>query len=274
MAMLYWCITCARHTKSLRGDDVPHRCSRCSPEAISIKRVSRRTAFRVTRESTDSQARTGNSQSAPAPTSTSVPIPAGWADVEVLGFIVPLENLDGVLSHGIVSHDKALRLSHTSLADRDVQLRRENKVVPVNGRRIHSCANVYLNPRNAMMYRLVKNRRVDSLAVVNVDAETVLRMPGAAIADRNAAVGDAEFFKSPSGLSELDPSRVFAKQWSKNGQVFDVLKQAMMAEVLVPDQIPSSAISSVTVVSMGQAALLQRKYPDYTFVADKGLFFQ
>lgn len=75
-------------------------------------------------------------------------------EVAELHYITPIENLDSILGRGILSHNRAARLEHRSVALESVQDIRRGKSVP-GGSTLHSYANLYFHARNPMMYRLI-----------------------------------------------------------------------------------------------------------------------
>jgi ssDNA thymidine ADP-ribosyltransferase, DarT len=51
-------------------------------------------------------------------------------DLEELHFITPIANLPSILQHGILSHDRAEKVPHQSVANMEVQDRRASRRVP------------------------------------------------------------------------------------------------------------------------------------------------
>ena len=65
--------------------------------------------------------------------------------------ITSIENLESILIHGILSKNKVSNLTrHIDISNAEVQHRRDNVVLP-NGKMLHDYANLYFNPRNAML---------------------------------------------------------------------------------------------------------------------------
>lgn len=159
--------------------------------------------------------------------------------VTELHYITPLANLSSIVTHGVLSHNLAARLSHTSVALNSVQDRRARRRVP-RGRPLHDYANLYFDARNAMMYKL---KRGDvPLTVVRLDP-AVLDLPGSIITDGNAASNDTIFLASPSGLARLNEDRVYADSWDNEDYWTKIeLKRARCAELLVPDRVKPSLI--------------------------------
>jgi hypothetical protein len=192
-------------------------------------------------------------------------------DVKELQFITPIVNLHSIISKGIMSHEKIGVRSHLSVADREVQARREAKCVPPSQRKLHTFANLYLNARNAMMFRVIKENGVDAMCVVCVD-RNVLYHQGVMIADRNAAATSCRFYESPEGRAYVKSDDIFCERWTTNDS-----EQRMMAEVLVPDGVLPALITSTRVASEAAKAAAVNAMPDWALsvrvTVDSHLFF-
>lgn len=193
-------------------------------------------------------------------------------EVAELHFITSIANLGSILQFGILSHDRAARISHSSCADEDVQDRRRGKRVP-NGRRLHSYANLYFHARNPMMFTLTRNGR-DDLVVVRV-SQQVLDIPDTVLTDGNAASDGTRFYPSPSGLASLDSSLIFARYWTDaNYWPVQEKKRARNAEVLVPDMLESHYIEGCFVDTTEKRSYCEalNRLPSVTM--RRGIFFR
>lgn len=152
------------------------------------------------------------------------------SDLRELHYITPIATVPSICLHGILSHDRAQAVSHDSVADPEVQALRAGKVVP-NGMFLHKYTNLYIDARNAMMYRRRELHR--ELCVLRVSTE-VLDLPKVVIADRNAAARMVRFGPSPDALAMIDRNLVFADRWNQSTEA----KQVRCAEVLVPSLVP------------------------------------
>lgn len=161
-------------------------------------------------------------------------------EVAELHFITSIKNLDSILRRGILSHNRAARIEHCSVASGNVQERRRYKRVP-GASRLHSYANLYFHARNPMMFRLLYDGHED-LIVIRV-SPAVLDIPDTVITDGNAAADGTRFYTSPEGLENLDSKMIFRKYWTdENSWPVKEWKRARNAEVLVPDLVPSRYI--------------------------------
>lgn len=156
-----------------------------------------------------------------------------------LYYICHVNNLDSILSRGILARNQLGKLEPTGIHDADIVARR-NEVVVSDDKRLSDYANLFFQPRNAMMYRLVCNEKQKELAILQINP-AVLERPGVFLADRNAASSSANFYPNNKGLSKIDGG-VFKKEYWTDS---DDTKQRMMAEVLVPDIVPPSDIVAV-----------------------------
>lgn len=170
-------------------------------------------------------------------------------EVGELHFITSIENLDSILRRGILSHNRARRVEHRSVASEDVQNRRRWKSVP-RGASLHSYANLYFDARNPMMSRLLFDGHRDLIVVVV--SEAVLDIPNAVVADGNAAAAGTRFFPSPEGLVNLNSELIFADRWPDPDPWMEKeKKRARCAEVLVPNLVSSDYIEGCYVDSPG-----------------------
>lgn len=175
------------------------------------------------------------------------------SDLTELHYITPISNVASILDRGILSHDSASQIDPDSIADKSVQARRSR--VPVLDRaKLHDYVNLYLNARNAMLYRLVfVELRIDKLCVMGITSE-VLDFPEVVIADRNAASSTVRFYDQvDDGLAALDKYELFAKSWEN-----DLHRQRMQAEVLVPGVVGSEHLTKAYVGSIKAEASLRR----------------
>lgn len=165
-------------------------------------------------------------------------------DLTELYYITPIENVSSILKRGILSHKLAAALKAKSVANPGVQEIRAAKRVP-GGLDLHCYANLYINGRNAMLYRLLEART--TICVLSVDTD-VLSLEGVIVTDRNAATRIVRFRPVAQGLNVLEKARVFASSWNHTDLLAKVdHKQVMCAEVLVPEKVDPQYIRAVYV---------------------------
>lgn len=83
--------------------------------------------------------------------------------------IQAIDNVPSIIRYGLLSNEKAERITHTSIAMQEVQNRRKTKTVP-NGLVLHKYANLYFDPRNPMLSaRRDQNRELCILKILSTD---------------------------------------------------------------------------------------------------------
>ena|SRR3989338_3159690 len=169
------------------------------------------------------------------------------ADIKELYFITPIENLDSILTQGLLSHNRIaqLKIRHRSIANGVIQERRKNKPVPGGKYKLHDFVNLYFNPRNAMMFKR-KDMHVD-MCVLGVDVN-LLNSKTTIVTDGNASSDYTIFYPASSGVRHLDKSLVFARSWYDD-DYFAMLRKrrAICSEILVLNDIPANHIKQVYV---------------------------
>ena len=149
--------------------------------------------------------------------------------------IMPISNIPSVLNHGILSHEMASRLPHTSVALQSAQDSRDQVRIP-NGLKLHQYANVYFHARNPMM--LLRRNEANKLCILRIASE-ILQIPGTVITDQNATSKYVRFYPS-SMVSALRLEYIYARNWKHPENQIEEWKHssAKGAEALVPQQIP------------------------------------
>ena len=82
--------------------------------------------------------------------------------------IMPMVNISSVLAHGVLSHDRASKLAHASVAMEAIQEKRDKKYVP-GGLKLHQYANLYFHARNPMLFK--RKDQVEDLCILRISIE-------------------------------------------------------------------------------------------------------
>lgn len=193
------------------------------------------------------------------------------AELNELGYIVPIATVPSILQRGILSHRRAEGIPHESIALQNVQDRRATVTVP-NGRMLHEYANLYICPRNPML--LKKSDLHGSICVLQVSAD-VLDIRNVVVTDGNAASKYVSFRPAPGGLAIVDRDRTFAEWWTHDDQIEQWRHSSQKcAEVLVPDVVPPSYVIGAYVSCDDSRRQLHSLVPDLSVTVNPGLFFQ
>lgn len=173
--------------------------------------------------------------------------------IEEFHCIQALENIPSILAHGILSHERAERLEHRSVAMAEVQERRDRVKIP-KGLRLHQYANLYFHARNPMMYKL--QHLSAHLCVLRVSA-SAMQTQGAVIADQNASSNWVRFL-DPSQIAQLDLEAVYARDWTDDHPPSYWRKKSQKcAELLIPNCLPPEQIIGAYVLNETSEAALQ-----------------
>ena len=167
--------------------------------------------------------------------------------IKNLYYITHVDNLLSILERGILSHERIEEegLQPAHIYNTDIGNRRRGKNTP-DRKSLWSYANLYFQPRNPMMYRVVheKEKGAKHLAIISV-AEKILQAPGVFITDGNAANDPTQFYFPSAGLKMLGQQwKIIQNEWWNN---LDGSKRKIMAECLIPNSISPEFINSVYV---------------------------
>ncbi len=181
--------------------------------------------------------------------------------ISELHCIMPIENVGSVLEYGILCHEGAGKLKHSSVAMDEIQNKRDGVQIP-GGLKLHQYANLYFDARNPMMYK--RKHLAASICVLRVSDE-VMRLDGVVLSDQNASSKYARFF-SLAQIRQINFEWVYAEDWRHPED--EIMgwrhKSAKCAEVLVPHAVPVEYIQGVYVVNEEAKGLLKESGLDIT----------
>lgn len=173
-------------------------------------------------------------------------------DVRELYYITPIENVPSICAHGILSHALAKTVPHRDVALRNVQHRRA-RVHWEGNRPLHDYVCMYFNARNVALYRM--QNESGNVCVLRVSRE-ICAIDGAIVTTGNAASTRTRQmpFDAGRGLSTLEADLVFADTWiDEHGREMKQTKNAMCAELLIPDRVDAHYIEGLIVPTNGKA---------------------
>jgi len=192
-------------------------------------------------------------------------------DITELHFISPIANVPSIMQHGILSHNRVCRLTHTSVAMPEIQELRRNKRIPGAGN-LHDYANLYFDAHNPMLSKV--RARNDEICVLRIDPR-IMDLPGVIISDRNAAGRWARFYPVAAGVGEINRDRIFARYWTHQQDPTDEVRHKLekCAEVLVPDCVPRRFIIGSYVANRAAMELFRRLNIVLPVVVKSDIFF-
>lgn len=191
--------------------------------------------------------------------------------VTELHCIMPIANIRSVMARGILSHERAAKLPHRSVAMQPVQERRDSRQIP-GGLRLHHYANLYFHARNPMLFKRLGE--VGRLCVLRVSVD-VLGLPGIVITDRNAAA-DYVRYLAPSQWRLINFDDVYALDWRHPGNParYYQHRSRKCAEVLVPSRVEPTYIRGAYVVDASVSRALKDAGFELKSTVDPVFFFR
>lgn len=174
-------------------------------------------------------------------------------------YITHIDNLPSILSKGLLSHKKVneLRINYKSIANEEVLEKRKEKG-------LEDYVNLYINPRNAMMYRVKDETPQNSLAILAISGEIIKYYEDLKISIGNAA-SDYSVILDRNEIENLDIYKFFnevrkIKDWTSETQIdiseffkddrpnkFLSLKVFLQSEILIKGAIDRRFFKAVYV---------------------------
>jgi O-acetyl-ADP-ribose deacetylase (regulator of RNase III) len=172
--------------------------------------------------------------------------------VEGLYYITHIDNVPSILEHGILCHSRIEdeEIPYTPVYDKGIVANRRAIATP-DGRNLWSFANLYFQPRNPMLYRVLHEKPANDIAVLAVQP-SILGQPDIFISTGNAAHSLSEILPASKGVKVVPQiRRETDKDWWTEA---DGSKRKIMAECLVPGSVPPDLIQTIYVASHEAAA--------------------
>lgn len=166
-----------------------------------------------------------------------------------LYYITHIDNLASILRKGILCHRRIEdeKINFTPIYDPGIVARRKEKKLP-DGRNLWDFANLYFQPRNAMLYRVIFFSGVNPEDIIIIGFKSsILDRKDIYVTTGNAASLETEFFPSEQAQKHIKNIREKTdKEWwtSQDGS-----KRELMAECLVPDTVDPKYISEIYVLN-------------------------
>jgi hypothetical protein len=172
-----------------------------------------------------------------------------------LFYITHINNLPSILSNGIICHKtiEEKKIEFTPIYDTAIVSRRKDKLTP-DGRSLWEFANLYFQPRNPMLYRVLSEKPFKEIAILGIRRD-ILNSKGVILTDGNAASNPTNFYTSEKKKELLKQisEDIYREWWTDT----DGSKRRIMAECLYPEKISPEYIESIYVASPEMAKSLK-----------------
>jgi len=194
--------------------------------------------------------------------------------IKELFYITHKDNISSMLENGILSHNRILnnRIPFTSIYDNKIVTNREGIKTP-DEKSLWEYANLYFQARNPMLFRVIREKSEDNIAVIGV-SNSILFNAAIFITNGNAASSATVIWPRSEGiknLSKMIRKDLFLEYWSDT----DGSKRKIMAECLVPDRISPDLIRSIYVATFELCKTIKSQVSSQNihFLHDPKLFF-
>lgn len=155
-----------------------------------------------------------------------------------------VDNLEGIIQKGLLCHNKVGK--HIDISNSKIQAGRHHKFLPMYpGRTIHDCVPLFISPKPPMLY--VQQKEQEQIVYLRINPK-ILLLSEVVFTDGNARSNDTQFFDDLEKLNHLDWDLLHRQYWgSDDPEQHQENKRRRSAEVLVPNQIPHTYFTHITV---------------------------
>lgn len=194
-------------------------------------------------------------------------------EIKSLYYITHIENLSSILSRGILSHKSVEEqgLKYKAIYDAEIVSNRKIKTTP-EGKSLWAYANVYFQPRNPMLYRVVLEKGVKEIVVLALNP-SILKSSGSYITNGNAANNATEFFNYNDGIKVITEiwDTIKGEWWnSVNGSKRKIMAECLVPNVIIPDLIHSVYVANHSIAEKVKSILTYREIP---IIPEPTMFF-
>lgn len=187
-------------------------------------------------------------------------------DIRALYYITHIDNLPSILTTGILSHERIRTegIQNTTIYLKHLVNKRRNRSTPT-GKSLWHYANLFFQPRNPMLYSVIRNAGEQNITVLRI-SNTVLQRQGVFITDGIASNKLTRIYPQTEGQRVLQAQRDLIQtdswiSWSDS----DKVRRQLMAECLVPNQVDPRHIQRFIIVDQSVADSLQNRLSFFNF---------
>lgn len=164
-----------------------------------------------------------------------------------LYYIVSINNLTSIFNNGILSKNLIIskNIKYDDISNEEVQnIRNKRHVFDYE---LHDYVNLFINPRNSMMYSVQHNKGNSILSVLEINID-ILNDSFSAVSDGNCASDNTKYYRSIDGYHNIDCKSIFKNYWVRpDGSVDNEQKRIISAEALVLNNVPFKYINRIIV---------------------------
>lgn len=188
--------------------------------------------------------------------------------IDHLFHITHLDNVPGILRRGLLCRNRieALHIPYMDLSDADCQARRSCRDLDGRSVDLHDYVPLFIEPRNAMLYRLQKSLgdsgAADELVILEVSADAA-QWGASLLADGIASSPVTQIFhaRDEAGWESLDWDAIRCRCWLDQPDP-QAAKRRRMAEVMVSSHLQRRHIQKVWLKSPSAMEGLRTRLTD------------
>src|SRR5258706_10664483 len=176
-----------------------------------------------------------------------------------LYYITHIDNLMSITKRGVLSHARVEKdeIPYTPIYDRHIVKARKERIA-LDGNSLWNFVNLFFNPRNPMLYRVLKEKAAKDIVVIAINS-VILKKTEVFITTGNARAWQSEILTRDKGLLKIKEFQEVFKleMWANE----DGSRTRIMAECLVPDRVSPEYLQAVYVVSHKVADDIRARCP-------------
>lgn len=165
------------------------------------------------------------------------------AFIKELYYITHIDNLPSILERGILSYERVINenIRYTPIYDEQIVSKRKEIKAP-NDKSLWSFANLYFKAQNAMLFRVICEKKLDEIVVLGIRKD-VLKLPDVYITTGNAASLNSKILPaSQLGQVKREIMEILKMNYWREE---DGSKRRTMAECLIPNYVPPEYIQAI-----------------------------
>ncbi len=198
------------------------------------------------------------------------------SDIKNLYYITHINNIPSILNQGILCHRhqevEKLNINFAPIYDSEIVSKRQDKCI-ADGSSIWNYANLYFQPRNPMIYRVVHETNIRNISIIAVKP-TLLLESGVRITNGNAANNETEFYDLSQGSKVLQNNwKIIQNEWWND---LDGSKRIIMSECLVLKKVRPELIDAIYVCDNSTQENIKTMLNDskISIIPEPNLFFR
>lgn len=194
--------------------------------------------------------------------------------IKQLFYITHIDNVASILKNGIMSHKmiEDNKMPYTKIYDSEIVSSRQLRKTP-DDKSLWNYANVYLQARNPMLYRVLCEKDASEIAVIGID-RSIMTTSDSFFSAGNAASYSSDIVPiKDSGSAFKEVKSSLDSQWWND---VDGSKRKIMAECLIPNQIPPDYLRTIYVSNDANAEKIKAVASGYKIhvIPEPQLFFE